>query len=285
MSSLKHFVFAIVTLTCASSFGGVVQSVQNFNSLSHGQIVQQEQFYDNGSDSGFRVVGDNFRDNRDWIVAFDTNRDGTRDSDLETPFESGNLIVGGQSVDFDGNAVEFNEVLIIQERGVGSDNDGNFFLDSVNDADDEGRRRGGSGSITFDFNQAISLFGVDLLDVEGGSERFSFVFSSNGENVATVEFEEFVTSSSVFVQTGQESVEFGDHSANRIVPITANKLSEFTATTIASFDQVTINLGGSGALDNIRFAQAVPEPTSLAVWLGAMFAFVGCFNRRRLVTS
>ena len=116
MCFLKHFVFAIMTMTCACSLGGVVQSVQNFDSLSHGQIVQQEQFYDNGSDSGFRVVGDNFRDNRDWIVAFDTNGNGTRDSDLETPFESGNLVVNGRSVDFDGNAVDFNDALIIQER-------------------------------------------------------------------------------------------------------------------------------------------------------------------------
>ena len=288
MCFLKHFVFAIMTMTCACSLGGVVQSVQNFDSLSHGQIVS-DQFYDDGSDTGFQVFGKNFHDGRELIVAFDTRKDDTRDPDLEAPFEDGNLIVDGKNQDFNGNAIDFNAALIIQEGprkrfDGGRPNGDGTFLETPNDADDEGRRDpGGAGSITFDFNRPISSFGIDLLDVEGVTEAFSFVFSSNGVEVATVEFKEFI-SSPVFVQTEHE-VDFGDNSANRIVPITAKKLTDFTETTIASFDQVTVNLGGSGALDNIRYTQAVPEPTSLAVWLGAMFAFVGCFNRRRSVTS
>ena len=298
MPNLKHLVFVIVTFTSASALGGVVQSVQNFGSLSHGQIVQHEQFYDSGSDTGFRVIGDNFHDDRDWIVAFDTNRNPTRDSDLEAPFSSGNLVNSQGNVDFDGNAIDFFEALIIQEAGIGGqtgleDTPGNFFLRNIGKADDEGRRRpDGAGSITFDFNRAISSFGVDLLDVEAFDEKFSFVFSGIDAALepfeVTVGFDEFVTGS--FVQIGHE-VEFGDHSANRIVPITADKLSLFTTTNIASFDKVTVNLGGSGALDNIRYthvletaAQTVPEPTSLVVWLGA-FAFVSCVSRRRSATN
>ena len=111
---------------------------------------------------------------------------------METPFETGNLEnEANETVDFRGNALDLRQALIIQEAGVVSDAGGNFFLDRVSHADDEGRSDGSElGSITFDFNHAISSFGIDLLDIEV-NERFYFLFFSNGSEVTVVGLEEF----------------------------------------------------------------------------------------------
>ena len=256
---MKSFIpllaLTIALLVNTSAFCGIIH--EDFNSLSHGQIVGNEFA---SPSYGFSVVGNNYYDHRDWVVGFDTNRRWTRDSDLEDPFDMGNV-----------KTETFHEALVLQERGVGRDDNHNGFLDNANDADDEGRRP--AGWIKFNFNEDITQFGLDLLDVEGDMEQFKLKFFKDGVQLASVSFSEFVNNTSGLFY--DSTIEFGNNSANRIMPITADLLSTFTGTTIDNFDAVKVKLGGSGAIDNLKFGTpdsipAVPEPNTFMIWVSGL---------------
>ena len=257
----------LAMLVIQSANCGVIH--QDFNSILHGQIIDNE--FSTPS-FGFTVSGNNYHDSRDWVVGFDTNRRWTRDSDLEDPFDMGNV-----------RDLDFQEALILQEAGVGRDYDHDGFLDTRNDADDEGRRP--AGWVKFDFNEDISVFGLDLLDVEGSLERFKLQFFKDGVRLASVGFDEFVNNTTgIFYD---DTIEFGNNSANRIAPISADMLSAFTGTTIENFDAVKVKLGGSGAIDNLKYGTpdqlpAVPEPSTFLVWVSGLgVAMIGQSRRRR----
>lgn len=280
---LAVFLFTIQALGAAPLLEGGVIQTQTFNDLSHGQIVDNE--FSNGT-NGFTVSGANIGGGPDLIVAFDTFEQNTADPDLEDPFNLGNANTSEIFRDLQdpnnssSSISRFFDALIIQENGQ-EDPDRLGFIDSQ--PDDEGTRP--AGTIQFDFEAPISRFGFDLLDVENIGEEFNLVFSSGDEVLAAVPFNEFVdeeTSSGLFFD---ETIRFGNNSANRIVPITSSRLRAFTGNdSIESFDQVAINLGGSGAVDNIRFTNFVPEPTSGASWL-MICAFVVGLRRRQASTN
>jgi len=278
--SLAILLFTIQALGAAPLLEGGVIQTQTFNDLSHGQIVDNE--FSNGI-NGFTVSGANIGGGPDLIVAFDTFEQNTADPDLEDPFNLGNANTSEifrdlQDPNISGSSISrFFDALIIQENGQ-EDPNNKGFIDA--NPDDEGTRP--AGTIQLDFESPISRFGFDLLDVENVGEEFNLVFSNGDEVLATVPFEEFVTddetTSGLFFD---DTIEFGNNSANRIVPITSSRLRAFTGDdTIESFDQIAINLGGSGAVDNIRFETFVPEPTSAMSWLMLCAAFVG-FRRRQ----
>ena len=273
--SLAILLFTIQALGAAPLLEGGVIQTQTFNDLSHGQIVDNE--FSNGI-NGFTVSGANIGGGPDLIVAFDTFEQNTADPDLEDPFNLGNANTSEifrdlQDPNISGSSISrFFDALIIQENGQ-EDPNNKGFIDA--NPDDEGTRP--AGTIQLDFESPISRFGFDLLDVENVGEEFNLVFSNGDEVLATVPFEEFVTddetTSGLFFD---DTIEFGNNSANRIVPITSSRLRAFTGNdTIESFDQIAINLGGSGAVDNIRFETFVPEPTSAMSWLMLCAAFVG----------
>ena len=278
--SLAILLFTIQALGAATLLEGGVIQTQTFNDLSHGQIVDNE--FSNGI-NGFTVRGANIGGGPDLIVAFDTSELNTADPDLEDPFDLGNAFTSEIFRDLqdpdssNSNTSRFFDALIIQENGQ-EDPNNKGFIDA--NPDDEGTRP--AGTIQLEFESPISRFGFDLLDVENVGEEFNLVFSNGDEVLATVPFEEFVTddetTSGLFFD---DTIEFGNNSANRIVPITSSRLRAFTGDdTIESFDQIAINLGGSGAVDNIRFETFVPEPTSAVSWLMICAAFVG-FRRRQ----
>lgn len=277
--SLALLVWAVhATVGSALLDAGVIQT-QTFNELSHGEIVNNQ--FANGT-NGFIVSGANIGGGPDLIVAFDTFEQNTEDPDLEDPFDIGNAANSDtfrdlQDPNNSGSDISrFFDALIIQESGQ-EDPDRPGFINS--DPDDEGTRP--AGTIQFDFEAPISRFGFDLLDVENVGEDFNLVFSSGDEVIATVPFAEFVEPDGTSGLFFDDTIEFGNNSANRIVPITSTRLRAFTGdSTIESFDQIAINLGGSGAVDNIRFTNFVPEPTSLASWLVVCVAFTG-FRRRQ----
>ena len=282
--SLALLLFTVHAMVALPSLDGGVIQTQTFNDLSHGQIVDNQ--FSNGI-NGFTVRGTNVSEGPDLIVAFDTFEEKTADSDLEDPFDLGNAHTSEIFRDLqdpnnsNSNVSRFFDALIIQENGQ-EDLDRPGFIDS--DPDDEGSRP--AGTIQLDFESPISRFGFDLLDVENVGEEFNLVFSSGEEVLARVPFEEFVTddtsTSGLFFD---ETIEFGNNSANRIVPITSARLRAFTGDNlIESFDQIAINLGGSGAVDNILFENFVPEPTSAVSWLMICAAFVG-FRRRQDSTN
>ncbi len=128
-----------------------------------------------------------------------------------------------------------------------------------------------AGHFTFDFAEPINAFGFTVVDVEGpeefGTDTGYFVAAfSGGEEVLRVDFVDFLTEGSAFFD---ESVAFGDNSANRIGPIGA------TLAGVESFDRVTVALGGSGVLD-----QVVTVPSPAAAGLG-LVALAGLAARRR----
>ncbi|WP_428387274.1 hypothetical protein [Mucisphaera sp.] len=184
-------------------------------------------------------------------VIFDSTLTVTRDDDLEDPWEGGNLPA----------STILGNMLIIQEAGV-----------SPSTPDDEGRRPAGTINIRFD--DPISSFGFDIIDLENGAE-------ANGSNILTIErvegsrnvrldipFTEFVDDTSPFYVPG---LEFGDNYANEIPAfdisllndvIDANNLANGTSrpTFTEGIDRVRITLGGSAAIDNITFDTFIPPP-------------------------
>lgn len=208
-----------------------------FEGLAHGEIVTNQL----AASSGVTISAVNPNRPHDLGIIFNSLETGTSDPDLEGPsWDGGNLapdtILGN--------------LLIIAE------NDGDSNLDGlIDDPDDEGHRP--AGMLIFDFGDAMTEFGLDLVDVESPTAELGKVeFFSGGSSIGEVGFDEFVDNTSVFYDP---TVAFGNNSANRINPILA---SEIGAT---GFDRVIVHMGGSGAIDNINF---VPEPTSMILLAG-----------------
>ncbi len=126
-----------------------------------------------------------------------------------------------------------------------------------------------SGTLIFEFAQAIDSFQFTITDVEGPVEfettsGFFLDFESGDTDLQRVFFGDLVTPGNVFYD---ESLEFGNGTANQIGPFLA---SEFGAD---SFDRVSISLGGSGVISEIitrGAAQAVPTPGAVAGGIGLM---------------
>ena len=229
------------TLIASASLAG--NTVFDFEGLAHGEIVNSQLA------PMLMVSGVNNARSFDLVAAFDTRLTGTADEDLEGPsWDGGNLAVS--------NAVLGN-VLILATNDNGA---GDGILDDPND---EGARP--AGSITFSFSESIGLFGFDLVDIEGVIlEASSLEFSLNGQSVGSVSLADFTDSSSAYYDA---SISFGDNHANSFRPITSSDLGSL-------FDEVTLNLGGSGAIDNI----VIPTPGAVAL-LG-MGGFVATRRRR-----
>lgn len=231
----------IRTLIAAGAAGAVAAPAGaqtfDFNSLVHGEIVNN-QFAPALTVSGV-IPNRGF----DLVAAFNTGLSGTADPDLEGPsWAGGNLDAG----------FNFGMALIIAENNNGA---GDGMLDNP---DDEGRRP--AGSVNFVFDRDYNSLGFDLIDIENEIiEASSIEFFNDGNLVGTVDFADFVTNgTSVF----DASISFGNNHVNRINPITG-----FT------YDEVTFNLGGSAAIDNL----VVPAPGVAALFAAGL----GVAARRR----
>ncbi|MEM1353276.1 MAG: hypothetical protein AAGH88_00185 [Planctomycetota bacterium] len=242
----------------------------DLSSYNHGQILSGSNL------GGVTVDADNYHNNADYLVIFDTTERGTRDGDLQGPsplnggWSTGNLAAGNTIV---GN------ILIIQEVDSNFAGYTDASMNQVLRPDDEGRRSGGSqtgaGEITFSFDQQMQSFGFTLIDVEETGEfndktGFFATFSGGGVT-STVSFADFLDSSSSFYDP---TVAFGNNSANRIKDITAEQLG------LSSFDQVTINLGGSAGVGEVQYT-AVPTPGAAAGGL-VLLGLIAARRRRRV---
>jgi hypothetical protein len=199
-----------------------------FDALANGEIVDTQYQASLGvTVSGVSLVPGG----ADLAITFDSQLSGTADPDLEgPPWSGGNLAP----------STVLGNLLILPENIVDVDGDG-----LIDDPDDQGARP--AGFFTFAFDTPIVEFGLDLVDIEGASEAGKLSFFSNGGLVGTIEFGDLPLIDS--------SIVFGNNTANRVDPIRAQYFGA------DSFDLVIVNMGGSGALDNITFA--VPEPATL----------------------
>jgi len=236
--TLTAAALAAAALASAPALAG--SQTIDFESYVHGRIL-------NTQEAGVTISAVNRGGGPDLAVVFDSRMRQTRDPDLEGPNGSNGSWAGGGNLA--PNAILGN-MLIVQENSVG-------IADGVADRpDDEGSRP--AGSIMFDFDKAITSFGFDLIDVEGPSEfgqdsgYFATFFGALSQ--VRVSFAEFITPGTLF---HDPSVAYGNNSANRIKPITAQSLG------LDSFWRVEINFGGSAAIDNVQYT-AVPTPGAFA---------------------
>lgn len=220
----------------------------DFEEFSHGQIVT--------ASNGVTISTVNLGGGPDLGVAFDTNRTGTADDDLQ--YNSPD-ISGGENGWRSGNLApntDMGNIMIIQEHA----NSCNAF--GCSNPDDEGSRP--AGSITFDYSAlgTYDRFAMDLVDVEESrsAEPGSIDFYLRGVRVEEVMFSDF----------GAPAVSYGNNSANRLFVLDG-----------LSFDTVIVNLGGSGGIDNITATNAVPEPTAAMLFVTGMVVMRTSLRRTR----
>ena len=256
---------AVVAFAVAGPATAGDVEVLDLSGFSHANIASGQNI------NGVTISADNWHNDLDLAVVFDTTARRTADRDLEGVNADGRGFWKGGNLAAD--RVNVGNVLIIQEK-----NRNTRVIDngaSVNIADDEGRRP--AGELYFSFDDAITSFGFDLIDVEGTAEftQGSGFFATFTDLTTTVSvaFKDLINPVSKFYDS---TVKFGDNSANRIQPITAAQLG------LTSFSKVTINLGGSGAVGNINYEKdgppvAAPTPSAAVAGLGLM----GLMSARR----
>ena len=237
-----------IALTCLAApvWAGLV--TVDFNSLAHGEIATTQI-------PGLTISAENpNREGFDLAIGFDTTVTGTEDFDLEGP-PSRNWSGGNADV-----TENVGTMLILAENNVDRNEDG-----LIDRPDDEGHRP--AGTLRFDFDFAIQAIGFDLIDIEGvgvGEEPGDFAtFWNGGTALGTVQFADFLAGGS-----HDQGAQFGDHTLNRVAPIGG----------FGPFNRVDINLGGSGAVDNLVYQTPAPG-AALLVALG--LAALGVFGNKR----
>ncbi|MBX2850336.1 MAG: hypothetical protein KTR15_01160 [Phycisphaeraceae bacterium] len=242
----------------------------DLSSYDHGAIV------DGMNLNGVTVSGDNFHNNADHVVVFDTTKTGTRDSDLQGANGNGGEWKRG-NLKGTGNVI--GNILILQEL------DHNFagYTDgsqtAVQRPDDEGRRSGGTspgaGELYFSFDKPVDSFGFTLIDVEKTGEfnnetGFFATFYGGGQSTK-VSFADLIDKDSVFYDP---TIKFGNNSANRVAALKAPQLG------MNKIERVTINLGGSGGVGDVRVT-GVPTPTAAIAGLAVMGVLLGRRGNRQ----
>ena len=234
------FLAACGLVACA---GTAQAAFIDFAGFVHGEILDTDFL----ASDGLTISADNPNRSFDWAVVFDTSLSGTRDPDLEGP--AGRLWDGGNVAPDE----VFGNVLIVQENDTGCADDQCYLSD-----DETGTNCG--GDLIFSFQDRMTRFGFDVVDIESGQAAGARVlfFDGAGPAVATVFFSEFECAVGPFCDG---TVDFaGDNSANHLSDMTA------TALGITGFDRVVIDLNGSGGIDHLRFdGPQVPEPA--LAWL------------------
>lgn len=230
----------------------------DLDSLSHGDVVRDQ--FASTDNLLIRANNENTPDGDlyNMAVAFDTTtnyNNGDGDGDLRAPWDGGNV---------DSEHVVGN-VLIIQERTPGNDDEGKDGIpETVDVPDDEGSRP--AGTITFSWRDCvIDALHFTLIDVEPDTEPF-FVTFANEISMSTVQVNNGV-------DYGYGVTSFGNNHANRI-GFSSDDIG------IGDWDTVTFHFGGSGGLGEIEYDKVeIPAPAALPAGLLALGAVLA--RRRR----
>ena len=197
---------------------------------------------------------ENFHQPNGPLVAFDTRERGTRDHDLEGPDgQSGTWTRGN----IDPGTV-LGTALIVQDTGEHFAGYADASETYVAQPDDEERQhdgwRPGAGEIMLKFDKPIEAFLFTLIDVEE-TQAFrdrtgSYVEFSHGRQQVRIAFADLTDPDSPHYD---ETIAFGDHSANHFPVITAWQMG------LPGIDKVVINLGGSGAVAGLNYFDTQDE--------------------------
>lgn len=240
------------------SAGVASGTVVNFDNAPTGRIISDQYAVSHG----VTFSADNYRaKGPDKLVIFKSDRGNTPDLDLEYPWTAGNLAAKLPNTP----ATHLDKILIIAENLLDSDNNG-----LVDHPDDEAE----GGSMFLKFNAPMSSIGFDLIDVELTPQLDSIEFLYQGQSLKTISFDQFTTPASPYYDP---TVVWADRSANRISPLTIQKLG------IRSFDAVTFRFPECAAIDNITFLNeiTVPEPVTGVLTLTALAPAFALRSRRR----
>ncbi|MDJ0787093.1 MAG: hypothetical protein QNK05_09835 [Myxococcota bacterium] len=243
---------SILLLLTGASAGAVPVITFDELPLANGQVVDTD-FAGLPGPTIANIIASNVGGGPDLAVLFDSLATGTRDPDLEGP----NWAVGNTDL-----TQSLGNLLILQENSTGCGDD-------VCDLpDDEGSRA--AGVLELVLSEAVLSFGIDLIDIEdsGPSEPGSFTFFDDaGASQVTVSWSELEAGGAF-----DQGAVFGNNSLNRIAPITAASLG------LSGIDRVAINLGGSGAIDNVVLG--VNEPATLALLASGVSGLLWMGRRR-----
>lgn len=207
----------------------------------------------------------------DHAVLFNTHLTGTRDRDMEDPFDAGPDNNPSKIHDDIKNITWHRpgHVLIIQESFVTDCSSGVRCRDGngLGTADDEGDRP--AGEIVFEFDELVNVHSLDFFDVE---------LAESGPPPQIEGYRNGVLVGSVDVpETGGE---IGCYPGAHTCQTHFNRVT-FTFTDI---DKLVVEMGGSGGIDNLYGSRGmmtqVPEPGPLAVFATGLLALT--VMRRRL---
>lgn len=265
--------YTLLASACAAAIGlashaPAAQISATFFEGTHGEVITNKFL----ATYGFNVSAVNVGGGPNKAIIFDSRKRGTADPDLEgwnaqvNPPQGPEWPIGNIK-----GKNDFGKLLIIAENDLDANHNG--LIDSP---DDEGSRP--AGRIIFDFRVPTLEFGLGVMDIEGPTEfgaNSGYIMTFEGVDTlgrgasAQIGFGQFITPGNPFYDP---TIVFGDHSANRIKPILASQVG------MAGFSRVVVDLGGSGALDDIK-VNYIPEPAG--IFAAAAVAFGAMLRRRQ----
>lgn len=231
---------ALLGLSLLSFVGSTQAAIIDFEGYSAGTIIDDEYT----TSQGVTIKGVNTYntpDTHNVATIFDSNAYTGGDKDLAAPFY--------KSTDaLKENPFTPGNILIIHETANECDGI------TCTDPDDEGKSGpAGSGYFEFSFSESITLNSVDFFDIEYNE--------ANAPKFAIELFSDDAFTNVVFEDTYFVPTTGGDNTWDRLF-----------FSNVTGVKSIRINLGGSGAIDNIDYT-SIPEPSSMLLSILCLFGF------------
>jgi len=206
-------------------------------------------------DNGLAIVNGQDISSDEYFADFTISTSGSNDGAAAFDSNPAGPNSGAEDIDL---LVNLGNVLILQELGSTQTTPGIF-----DSPDDEAN----GGVITFDFNAAVGLCSIDLIDIDSGAATTVTLTDINGLT-RVYEVPDNWTNEVNINPVGFQTLDLttlADQLGEGGATATASEDAGFDASSVLSLD---IDFSGSGALDNLTF---VPAPGSAALLaLGGM---------------